>query len=312
MYSLYLQLNIHPSVELWDLVTGILYQFHTQGIDEGEETDDIGKLVEADEFDAANKVKKLTPPQEFKAYFKNLRDLENALRALQPHLDPHKPKVTISQDSDDHEKYHELWKKNFKPLMIGNFCIRASWHKPEKKTKAVNKNLKNKIIEVILDPGMAFGTGTHFTTQHCLEFISHLAQEKKSKVKKMTALDFGCGSGILAIAMKKSGFLKVTAVDIDPLAIEASKRNSKQNKVKIDVALKIGKKTKFDLIVANILKNTLIEYAHFFKEHLKKGGRLILSGLLKEQEKEILIQYKTYGFTCTQRMESDGWVSLLF
>ncbi len=163
------------------------------------------------------------------------------------------------------------WMKDFKPMCFG----RKLWIYPEN----FRSSVKDKVI-VYLDPGLAFGTGTHPTTKLCLEWLDSLDLRNKH------ILDYGCGSGILGISALKLGARKVTAIDIDPQAIEATKQNALKNNVEVSMVVKnnISKsKDKFDIIIANILAEPLVALAPFLIDKLDKNGIIGLSGILKDQ-----------------------------
>jgi ribosomal protein L11 methyltransferase len=301
VYGLTCTLKQRPTAQLWDLVSGLLYQFHSQGIEEGEEPAPEGEkaLVEANEFEQALEPGILSPPERFTAYFDNLRDAERAQRAIEPTLKELHPVIDIHEVEE--RDYADLWKQNFHPIDVaGAFLVRAPWHEA---------NAKKGVIELIIEPGMAFGTGSHETTRACLELMAHAAKASPLGAKS-TVLDFGCGSGILAIGLKKLGAGRVLAVDIDPLAIEATHKNAELNHVKVDATLEARESVGLDGIVANILKNTLLEFAPAFKRWIKPRGFVILSGLLVEHEAAVRSAYGRLGFTERKRLESAGWVSL--
>lgn len=322
MYGLTGTLKDRPTHAVWDLVSGLLYQFHSAGIEEGEEPAPEGEaaLHVGNEFEQALEPGVLAPPERFTAYFDNLRDAEHALRAIEPVLKHLSPVFDIHEMEE--KNYAELYRENFHPIEAAPFWrVRASWHEAEKNPPA-NR------IELVVEPGMAFGTGSHETTKGCLELLARAAKSTTgadarsgsagnvalagagSLGSASRVLDFGCGSGILAIALKKLGAGTVYGIDIDPLAIEASHQNAAANGVSIDIGLEAREYTDLDGIVANILKNTLLEFAPSFQRWLKPGGFLILSGLLAEQEREILQHYERLGFACTARLPSNDWVSL--
>ncbi|MBV1910359.1 MAG: 50S ribosomal protein L11 methyltransferase [Kangiellaceae bacterium] len=179
-----------------------------------------------------------------------------------------------------HEKFEQLedkdwereWMDRFEPMKFGNrLWICPSW-KPVPDESAVN---------VMLDPGLAFGTGTHPTTALCLEWLDSIDLIGK------TVIDYGCGSGILAIAALKLGAKKVLAVDIDPQAILATKENAKRNQV-FDERLTVDypailKGETTDVVVANILAGPLVELADEISGHCQIGGLIALSGILDNQ-----------------------------
>jgi len=305
MFGLKCTLEERPTEALWDLVSGLLYQFHSQGIEEGEEPAPDGEraLTAANEFELALEPGVLSPPDCFTAYFENHRDAERALRAIEGHLEKLSPVFEVKEV--EQENYAEKYRQSFQPLHVPPYWIvRAPWNDPVAPVKGQPQH------EVIIEPGMAFGTGTHETTRGCLELIAKAAS-KKPFSSDTKVLDFGCGSGILSIALKKLGAGTVLGVDIDPLAIDASNQNAERNNISISVSMGAKDYSALDGIVANILKNTLLEFAPSFHSWLKKDGFLILSGLLSEQEDIILENYTKLGFTSQHRIEQSGWVSLL-
>ncbi len=139
-----------------------------------------------------------------------------------------------------------------------------------------------------LIPGLAFGTGTHATTALCLEWLD------KIDIADKTLLDFGCGSGILAIAALKLGAKSVTAVDIDLQAITATRQNALSNEVddRLETTAHFDQlDDQFDFVVANILAGTLVDHATFVCDRLKSGGRLALSGILADQVADVIAAY---------------------
>lgn len=305
MYSLTVTLRDRPSHALWDLVSGLLYQFHSVGVEEEETPPPQGTaaLAAANEFELALEPGALDPPKRFIAYFESARDAGKAWRAIQPHLEGLEPAPSMGEV--EQKDYSEIWKKNFQPLRVPpRWLIRAPWHPSDARPGE---------IELVIEPGMAFGTGTHETTRACLELIAEaFAPERPTggpapngvRREDPAVLDFGCGSGVLAIAMKKLGAASAFAIDIDPLAIEASGRNAALNAVQLTAAISVDavKMPPLDVIAANILRNTLLESAPRFAQWLKPGGSLILSGLLEEQEPEILKAYLPLGFAQRKKL----------
>jgi len=139
---------------------------------------------------------------------------------------------------------------------------------------------------VHMDPGMAFGTGTHATTALCLEWLD--AQPPVSR----SVIDYGCGSGILAIAAHKLGAAHVTAVDIDPQALLATQENARRNGCDIEVLHPEALGTRSaDLVIANILANPLIELAADISLRVHSGGQLVMTGILAEQAEAVMAAY---------------------
>jgi ribosomal protein L11 methyltransferase len=189
----------------------------------------------------------------------------------------------------------KLSQSQFKPICIKDrINIVPSWHK-------INNP---KLINIILDPGLAFGTGAHPTTHLCTEWlIDNVSEEKK-------VLDYGCGSGILAIAAYKLGAKMVKGVDIDPQAIIASKENGNVNECNIDW-LNTNEDFKFqaDLLVANILSSALSVLAPLLASYCAPKGKIALSGILESQENQIKKIYAPW-FTFEQTLKNNGWVCL--
>lgn len=175
------------------------------------------------------------------------------------------------------QNWVQLTQSQFDPIRISErLWIVPSWHESPDPA-AVN---------LVLDPGMAFGTGSHPTTRLCLEWL------ERNVAAGCTVLDYGCGSGILAIAAARLGAARVAGVDIDPQAIEAARANAERNGVTAlfaDSAQPVA--GEYDLVVANILSNPLRVLAPAICAHVRSGGRLALSGILREQAEEIIAIY---------------------
>ena len=198
----------------------------------------------------------------------------------------------ITEQVDDQD-WVRLTQSQFKPIRVNAaFYIVPSWHElPDKAAKSM-----------VLDPGLAFGTGSHPTTFMCLEWLALNVTQGK------TVLDYGCGSGILAISAKIHGANSVHGVDIDPQAIESSLANASNNQVEINFTTpdKLSL-SKYDIVVANILSNPLRMLAPALAA--LTADKLILSGILQSQSAELAAIYRQW-FTVTEAKEMDGWVLL--
>ncbi len=193
---------------------------------------------------------------------------------------------------------------NFKPIDIGSFYIHSNYYKPTEK-------IQDKIT-IEIDPGRAFGTGEHETTKMCLSAISELNLYQNS-----LALDLGCGSAVLAIAVKKKFNCEVLASDIDDIAVMVAKNNciiNNEQDIKTLVSNGFSNEElnlKFDLIVANILANPLIELSSDIQSKIKPHGHIILSGFTLSQQSAVINSYLAFEFIHLKTYEQNGWVSLL-
>ena len=196
------------------------------------------------------------------------------------------------------EDWLESWKAQFTPIHVGRFLVRPTWTTDLDADGA---------IELVLDPGMAFGTGLHPTTQQCLEALSTVAVEGKS------LLDVGTGSGILAIGAAKRGAMPVVAVDTDELAVEAARENATRNGVAIPVAMGSAADVpgRFDVVIANIVSPVLQTIASDLVSRLAPGGMLILAGISEPNEGETARAFARAGMrTCVDRSLRQDWVAV--
>lgn len=193
------------------------------------------------------------------------------------------------------QNWVELTQSQFEPIRISKrLWIVPTWHEAPDPSAIV----------LVLDPGMAFGTGSHPTTRLCLEWLERNVGRDES------ILDYGCGSGILAIAAAKLGAGDVRGLDIDPQAVRAAENNARQNGVTArfeDASTDID--GQFDIVVANILSNPLKALAPAICGHVRSGGRLALSGILAEQADELIAIYRPY-LQLDVADTRDGWVCL--
>lgn len=237
-------------------------------------------------------------PQKFwaecriEALFNDSTDIQSIIKSLEENL---KIKLDYQINQLEDQDWLRKSQQNFPPIKIADrLWIIPSWH------EIVDKES----INLILDPGMAFGTGSHPTTNLCLNWLI------KNVEKHHTVLDYGCGSGILAITSKKLNATNVIAADIDYRALKASKENAIQNEVDIHIHnIKKNLKIEADLVVSNILASTLAVLAPALANYCKIGGKIALSGILIDQEEEIKQIYKKC-FSFKKSMYKDGWVCI--
>lgn len=188
-----------------------------------------------------------------------------------------------------------LTQSQFTPVEVTpTFWIVPSWHEPPAAAQTV----------IRLDPGLAFGTGTHPTTRMCLRWT---ARRAASGYVLGRVLDYGCGSGILAIGAAKHGATEVVAVDIDPAAVESTLANAETNHVQLLAGLPDKATGKFQTVLANILATPLKVLAPLLCAHVAAGGHLVLAGILERQVEELQDAYKPYCQLSVSDSE-DGWV----
>ena len=194
------------------------------------------------------------------------------------------------------EDWLEAWKAQFTPLRIGAFLVRPTW------TDAAADGA----IALVLDPGMAFGTGLHPTTQQCLEALSKIPLDGRS------VLDVGTGSGILAIAAAKRGASPVVGVDVDPLAVDAARENADRNGVAIPVGMGSAADVpgRFDVVVANLVSPVLQQIAADLAARMAPRGMLVTAGISAPSEPQTRDAFLRAGLKLRDRTQRDDWVAL--
>lgn len=194
----------------------------------------------------------------------------------------------------EEQNWVQLTQSQFDPIEVtSNFWIVPSWHEPPASADYM----------IRLDPGMAFGTGTHPTTLMCLRWIAKNAEN----VKNQRILDYGCGSGILAIAASLYGAQPLDAVDIDEAAVQTTTRNAHENGVEINIGFPDLVKGQYHVVLANILATPLKLLAPLLCQHVNDGGHLVLAGILDWQAEELC---EVYAPWVKLRVEDslDGWI----
>lgn len=210
------------------------------------------------------------------AHFHNADQINLASKALR-HEDHVGSQIVLEQIDDD--GWQEKFQQQFAAMQFGPLWIYPSWQ----------ENPAPDGISLRLDPGMAFGTGQHATTHLCLQWLSHVDLNAKN------VIDFGCGSGILALTAAALGAQHIYAVDIDSQALMATRQNIQQNRMPADRFtvgdVEVLDGVKADILVANILADPLYRLRDYLISHLQSGGILLLSGILTEQVKDIVAYY---------------------
>jgi ribosomal protein L11 methyltransferase len=204
---------------------------------------------------------------------------------------------TFNITSIPEQNWNAVWESNFEPVVVDDFCaIRADFHQP----------IKNVQHEIIITPKMSFGTGHHATTYMMIEQMSNINFTKKR------VFDFGTGTGILAILAQKLGAASITAIDNDEWSIENAKENFQKNDVHSITLYRSSAmpKDSFDIILANINRNVLNEYASALVSILSPKGVLLVSGILKEDVSVIVAAFNILQPIKVQ--QNKNWISILF
>jgi len=196
--------------------------------------------------------------------------------------------------------WEERWRRFHSPVLVGGrVWVRPPWEEPA---------VRPGVIDLVIDPGRAFGTGAHATTQLCLELLVALAEEAGASG---SACDLGCGSGVLAIAAARLGFGPVSAYDADRLALDATAENARANGVALDrveqIDLRRSPAPRADLVVANLMRSLLLRVAALMAE---PPGLLVASGLLDHEPDEIAAAFAP-ALTERRRLTDGGWSAVL-
>lgn len=238
-------------------------------------------------------------------FVKDKSDVEKDIGFISERLASLGIKADIATAELDEEDWSTVWRKFYKPTKIGeHIVIVPSWEKYDAGSGDI-------IID--MDPGMAFGTGTHETTRLCATLLEKNVQAGDYM------LDVGAGSGILAICAKKLGADYCAACDIDPVAVRTEQENAKRNGCDIDCFVsdllsdvKIKNNRKYDIITANIVADIIIRMSSGIGEFIRRGGKLIVSGIIVEREAEVRASLDKNGFKCVGAAYENGWCALTY
>ncbi|MCX7122365.1 MAG: 50S ribosomal protein L11 methyltransferase [Gammaproteobacteria bacterium] len=232
------------------------------------------------------------------ALFPANKNQAKVINRIKPHLNETQ-QASLSWTEVPEEAWERAWMQHYQPICFAEqLWVGSTEHTPPDALKAI----------LFLDPGLAFGTGSHPTTYLCLEWLS--TQDLIGK----TLIDYGCGSGILMLAALKLGAHFGHGVDLDPQALTATKDNAERNQIQgnfsLDLPDTFSIETRADILIANILANPLIELAHFLSSLLNPKGKIVLSGLLHEQAASVKKAY-ALEINWINQHEKDGWICLV-
>lgn len=266
------------------------------GYDENPLYGEPGLSPEVQAWDRSSVTALFNPEIDGSAAEHFIPELLSSLKVAGFHLPTPQERIVEEQD------WVRLTQSQFAPIQIGErIWVVPSWHEAPTDPNA---------ICLAVDPGLAFGTGSHPTTHLCLLWL-----EQNSHLQNQSLLDYGCGSGILAIAAAKLGCSPVVGTDIDPQAMVAARSNAEINHTIIRFVLpnagepELAAQTKYDIVMANILANPLQVLAPALVNKMRVGGKIVLSGVLARQAEEVIATYSQW-LTLAVWKESDGWVCL--
>jgi ribosomal protein L11 methyltransferase len=240
-------------------------------------------------------------PQGFDAFTElntyNSSHLEEILNSLDPEIN-----YTFAVQEIEGRNWNEEWEKNFQPLIIGKECyVRATFHEPKPDYK----------YQIVIDPKLAFGTGHHQTTTMMMEYIL------TTSLKNQSVLDMGCGTGILAILAGMTGARELVAIDNDPVCYESAIENAALNNIQNITVLCGGKEVipnqKFDVILANINRNILLDQMSDYAVALQPNGSIYFSGFYESPDLDLIRDAAAINNIVYQDHKKNGdWVSAFF
>lgn len=306
----WIEVQIKTTTEAEEAVANILYELGVGGLAIEDPNDVLAFAKNEDDWDYIdpNLLKQDFEGVIIKGYFPESEDLidkielikQNVEKIPQYNLDKGLGEVTTTEVYE--KDWAESWKKYYKPKKIGEkIVVKPTWEKYKESSGEI-------IVE--LDPGMAFGTGTHETTTMCIRALEkHVRPES-------TIFDIGCGSGILSIAAAKLGGKKVIGVDLDELPVKVSKENVKLNKVSDVVEIRRGNlldvvDEKADIIVSNIIAEIIVDLTSDITPYLKGDSIFISSGIIIEKIDMVVDALSKEGFKVLEISKMNGWACIV-
>lgn len=306
----WIEIQIETIHEMVDLVADILYDAGVNGVII-EDPADIRLVIERqDETELIDPALVNNCPDKVtvKGYLSADENLHDRLEMVRERLEELAMKceccgsLKLTTGEVSEEDWAESWKKYYKPIKIGkNIVIKPSWE---------DYNARGGDVVIEIDPGMAFGTGTHETTALCIQLL------EKYSMSGIRVIDIGSGSGILSIVSAKLGVTQVEAYDIHNNVVEIAKKNVRLNGMEHIVRVQKGDlfekvEGKADLIVANIIADVIIKMSQTVKEHLNPGGIFISSGIIKDRSDEVKEALKENDMKIIEELVLNEWVALV-
>jgi len=304
----WIEVTVLTSSEATEAVSGFLYNCDVEGVSIEDVADVEFKKENLGFADFINEsVLTIEEGAMVKGYFKDSENFMNTLNYIKESVDKlgefgfDKGEGIVTYHKVNEDDWANNWKQYYKPTKVGeHIVVKPTWEDYEEKPGEV-------VVE--LDPGMAFGTGTHETTRMCIK-----ALEKKVK-KDTTVFDIGTGSGILSIAAAKLGAKHVVGVDLDPVAVESAKKNLEFNKVN-NIEILYGDlmevvEGKANIVVANILADIIMFLSEGVAAFIEDEGYFIASGILNTQRDKVTDKLKALDFKVEEVMEDGEWICII-
>jgi ribosomal protein L11 methyltransferase len=301
---------INTTDEASDAISEMLTSIGAGGVAIEDPNDIRKELLKPGTLDYADQAffDNLGEDVKIKAYFSNDKNLNELIELINEKIKfvgnfLNTGKGYMGYNEVDDEDWATSWKKYYKPVKIAErVVIKPSWEQYEASCDDI-------VIE--LDPGMAFGTGTHETTMMCAQLLEKYLKEGDS------TMDLGCGTGILSIIAHKLGAKNITAIDIDDVAVNVAVENCKINNA--DDGIKVIKGVlsdvepfKHNIVIANIIASVIVDISESMPYYVNKEGYFLTSGIIKERKQEVLDAYNSKGFKAVEILEMGEWVAIAF
>lgn len=313
------EITIHTTEEAVEMISNFLHEAGAGGVSI-EESGTLNKKRSTEYGELYDQPLNDIPEGEavIKGYYADTVDMTEVTNTIRPRIEELREfgidagKAEISVQQVDEDSWANAWKQYFKPLKVSDqLVIKPTW---EEYVPAIPAE---KIIEI--DPGMAFGTGAHPTTSLCLRALEQYLQGGEE------IIDVGTGSGILAIGAVKLGAKHVLALDLDPVAVQSAKENSRLNRLERDITVyesdllsildkqdnSLGVSMPVDVVVANILAEVILLFIDDVYQGLKPGGLYIASGIWKNKEEIVEKALKEAGFDIIDIHREDDWLAFV-